>query len=120
LVGQIVTLFLDLAQSLVNGKLPGDLTGIQFGFQFLNFSILRRRLFLQFTGRFGHSQINGRLLVFFGQCESVMQGLVKLTVPHLLENVRVAGFVNFEGFAAVRAIDFLHYENPSVQKRHCF
>jgi hypothetical protein len=43
-----------------------------------------------------------------------MQRLVELTVTHLLEDVRVAGFVNLEGFAAVRAIDFLHYENPSV------
>jgi hypothetical protein len=37
-----------------------------------------------------------------------MQGLVELTIANLLEDVRVAGFVNLEGFAAVRAIDFLH------------
>jgi len=72
LVGQSVAFFLDLAQRLVDGKLPGDLTGIQFRLQFLNLSILRGRLFLQLTGRFGHGQINGRLLVFFGQCESIM------------------------------------------------
>jgi hypothetical protein len=45
-----------------------------------------------------------------------MQLLLKSAVANLLQDVRVASFVDFEGFAAVGADDFVHWEWLFVDK----
>jgi hypothetical protein len=48
-----------------------------------------------------------------------MQGLVELSAANLFDDVRVAGLVNLECFAAVLAIDFLHSHHSQKSDRFC-
>jgi hypothetical protein len=46
-----------------------------------------------------------------------MQRLIKLTVSHLFEDVRIPGLINLEGFTAMWAIDFLHFQLQNIGSR---
>lgn len=76
--------------------------------QGLDFCILGCGSFLQFGGQLRFGQLDSTLLVLLGQLQPFVQLLLKRAVAHLLQDVRIAGLVNLEGFVAVGADDFIH------------
>jgi hypothetical protein len=89
-------------------QLSRKLTRIQLGLECLDFGILGYRRLLHFAGKLCLGKLDRIALVLLGQLKALIQLLPKSAVANLLQNVCVAGLVDFECFAAVGADDFIH------------
>ena len=108
IVGQGVTLFFKGVQGLGYSKFSGYLSGLKLSFEVCNSSIFDGGRLLQLVGQFGLCELDGVDFFLLRKCQSIMQLLIELAVADLLEDVRITGLVNLEGFGAVGADDFVH------------
>jgi hypothetical protein len=105
---QIVALFLDRAQGLGHSELQFVLAGLQASLKCGNFGVFAGGVLHQPGLRLSLSQLNGVFFLDMGGVQAFLELLLKLFVAHLLEDVGVAGFVDFEGFGAMGADDVVH------------
>jgi hypothetical protein len=107
-VGQRVALLLDGAQRLGHGELARHLAGIETGLQPWISASLAAAACCSSLAAARRGQLDGVALVLLGQLQPLVQLLLEGLVAHLLQDVRVAGLVDLEGLAAVRADDVVH------------
>ncbi|MDT4867710.1 hypothetical protein FQZ97_1026350 [compost metagenome] len=108
LVGERVALPFHGAQGLAHGKFARDIAGLELRLEFLDLAVLGGGGLLQFAGGPGLGEFDGGALVALGQFQPLVQLLLEIAVAHLLQDVRVAGFVDLECLAAMGADDFVH------------
>lgn len=63
---------------------------------------------MHFAGNLRLGKLHRVARVLLGQFKPLMQLLLESTVANLLQDIGVASLVNFEGFVAVGADDFVH------------
>lgn len=124
LVRERVALPFHGAQGLAHRELARDIAGLELRLEFLDLAVLGGGGLLQFAGGPGLGEFDGGALVALGQFQPLVQLLLEIAVAHLLQDVRVAGFVDLECLAAMGADDFVHgYVRSAVgvgvDKRGC-
>ena len=107
-IPQLVPLLHNGVYCLGYRKFLRDLSGIEPSLQFLNLGILDGTCLLHFTYRSFLGQFNGASLLLLRQFKAFMQLLLEFTVSHLLEDVRISGFIHLEGLVAMWANDIVH------------
>ena len=110
--GQGISLLLDIGEGLCHGQLACYLAGLQLSLEPLDFRLSFGPLLLQLRAQLGTRQFHSVPFVAFGQLQSLVQLMLEVAVAHLFEDVGVAGFIDLEGLAAVRANDVVHGLNP--------
>ena len=107
-VGKCITFLFHGAHRFSHGKLQRHSTGVKIRFQFLNFRVFGCGSLLHFTTNLFPGEFNGIQLFLLGQLEPLMQLLLELGVPNLLQNVCIPGLINFECFLTMWANYLVH------------
>jgi hypothetical protein len=54
------------------------------------------------------SELNGTLFALLSELKPFVQLVLKILITHLFQDIGVASLINFEGFGAMGAYDFMH------------
>ncbi len=106
--GELVALLLHRVDRLADGEPRGDLAGLQLRREPLELGALLRGLLLEPGGQLRLGELDGRRLLPLGELEARVQLGVELRGADLADDVRVAGLVDRERLATVRAGDLVH------------